>query len=492
MKPLKSLFIVVLIGFGVQLNAQKVKVKKDVIVVDKKETPLRVTANGSEFTFTDTGSGNVFITANLEKYKVDEEKSFEWLVLKSENSEHENEVDMKYVSFTLSTKKAIAEFLMKEMNFFDASGAVNTDNINTFFSEKRERASKSEFDELVTSVKENAAEYKATESLEIYVDSELKEITRKGDKIGTYRFADAGTLIIRDLDNYKIGTITQGISGEVNIASKLLTSPIVYNTKNKFSATDKYATRDFVIEAVRRMHTRGLELGHSAKETVAKVSEEAKAEAIESYKEAKANSANIYNQLGYGIDDKGERYEGKVTMLFEDIKDPTDPLANGTIVNLGGDGIGKKVNIIYLNEKDKEKTKTLSAKKNSRFCVFDENGNETCYVGVKIKSNGLLAGSGDALSIGGAGALFMKEVYKEGKGIIYQEFPSNKYYIKVDGQEKVFDFTFGSLIKEEKKIAKLKAYLNGCNYGDGTYDEASFLEIEKVKELINFYNNSCK
>ena len=488
---IKNILIAVLLVFSVALNAQKVKVKKGVILIDKGETPLRVDLKGSDYVFTDTATNKVFATVNLESYKVDENKTFEWLIVKSEDSPNVNEVDMKYLSFTLNTRKAIAEFLMKELGFFDESGALDNNKITTFFSEKRERASKAEFDALVTTAKESAAEYKATEGLNIYVDPELKEITRKGDKIGTYRFADAKTLIIRDLDTYKIGTITQDFSGNVTVDSKLLTNSITYNTKNKFSATDKYSTKDFVIEAVRRMHVRGLELGHSAKENLAKANEEALAEAIKNYEEAKANSANIYDELGYGIDDKGERYEGKVTMLFEDLKDPREA-TGGTIVNLDGNEIGKKVSIIYLNEKDKKRTKTLTAKKGSRFCVFDKDGNETCYQGVRIKSNGLLAGSGDELSIGGAGGIFMKEVFKEGKGTIYQEFPSKKYYIKVDGQEKVFDFTFGSLIKEEKKIAKLKQYLNGCDYGDGTYDEAGFLDIEKVKELINFYNNSCK
>ena len=134
----------------------------------------------------------------------------------------------------------------------------------------------------------------------------------------------------------------------------------------------------------------------------------------------------------------------------------------------------------------------LAAKKGARFCVFDKAGNETCYQGIKVKSNGMLAGGGDALTIGGSGALFMQEVFKDGKGTIYQEFPSKKYYLRVEGQEKAFDFAFGPLIKEEKKIAKLKEYLGGCDYGDGVYNEAGFQEIETVKELINFYNNSCK
>ena len=490
---MRNIVTIVLLTFSLTLCAQKVKVKKDVVLVDKKETPIRVTASkGGEYIFTDSSTDKVFITAKREAYKVDETKSFEWLILKNENSEFENEVDMKYMSFTLNMKKAIAEFLMKELGFFDAAGAVNNDKIAAFFSEKRERASKEEYEQLVTAAKESAAAYAATESIGIYVDPELKEITRKGEKIGSYRFADASTMIIRDLDTYKIGVVTQDLSGNVNIESQLLTSPLTYNTKNRYSATDKYATKEFVIEAVRRMHTRGLELGHSANETLEKVNEEAKAEAIKSYEEAKANSSNIYGQLGYGIDDKGERFEGKVTMLFEDIKDPTDPLSGGTIVNVGGSDIGKKVSIIYLNEKEKKRTKILSAKKATRFCIFDKEGNETCYQGIKVKSNGMLAGGGDALSIGGSGALFMQEVFKDRKGTIYQEFPSKKYYLRVEGQEKAFDFAFGPLIKEEKKIAKLKEYLGGCDYGDGVYNEAGFQEIETVKELINFYNNSCK
>ncbi|MDY8138710.1 hypothetical protein [Aquimarina sp. 2201CG5-10] len=491
----------------VSITAQKVKVKKNVILIDKKETPLRVEVKEGIYNFLDSTTGEVFVTADYNLKKIDENTKFEWLVLKNKDSEHENEVDMKYLSFTLNMKKAIAEFLMKEQGFFDVSGAVDNDKIKEYFGEKRERASKEKYKKLVTAANAAAEEYASTAGLGINVDSELKRIFRGSipytsssvddrirnadeieNMIGAYRFADPNTIVIRDLDNVKIGTVTQDISGKVTIVSQLLTNPLTYSSRYRFKATDKYATKEFMIEAVRYLHAKDIRLGRDAKKMVAQANQEIRAEAQENYEEAKANSSNIYDQLGYGIDDKGQRFEGKVTMLFEKIKNPNE--MGGNIATIGGDNVGNKVKVIYLNEKEKKKIKMLAAKKETRFCVFSADGSETCYQGVRIKSNGMLA-SGDAISIGGSGAQYLKEVLKSGKVTIYQGIPSNKYFIKTDKQEKAFNFEFGSLIKEEKKIAKLNEYL-GCSYGDGTYDEASFQDLENIKELINFYNNSCK
>nr|WP_298995193.1 hypothetical protein [uncultured Allomuricauda sp.] len=495
--------------------AQKVKVKKDVIVIDKQETPLRVTENKVDnntiYTFTDSATGEIFVTVDYFLDEVNESNKYEWLVLSKEGAAFENEVDMEYVSFTLNYRKAIAEFLMKRMNFFDASGKVNQDAIGDYFGQKRERESKEEYDQIVAQEREAGAKFAQTASLGIAVDPDYKRIFRGGipytsssvddrkrnadvieNMIGSYRFSDPTSLVVRDLDNIKIGTITQDAFGVVNIVSQLLTNPITYKTRNRFSATDKYATKDFLVEAVRWLHTRGIELGHSAKESVAQANAEIRAEAQKEYEVAKANSSNIYDKKGYALDEKGVRYEGEITVLFDDIPNPNSPESAGTVVNLNGDEFGKKVKVSYINEKDKKRIKTLSAKSGVRFCVFEESGEETWFEAIKVKSNGLLATSDDAISIGGSGGLFMKEVYKEGKASVYQSPKGGQYYLKTDGQEKAFSFAFGALIKEEKKASKLKDYMGGCEYNSGSYDESSFQDLEEIKILIDFYNSSCK
>ncbi|MEM9362397.1 MAG: hypothetical protein AAGA43_07175 [Bacteroidota bacterium] len=494
--------------------SQKVKVKKDVILIDKQETPLRVTENKIEnntiYTFTDSGTGEVFLKVDYVLDEINESNKYEWLVLSKEGVDFENEVDMEYVSFTLNYRKAIAEFLMKRLNFFDASGQVNKDVISDYFSEERERESKEEYEQLVSQEREAGAKFAQTSSLGIAIDPDYKRIFRGGipytsssvddrkrnaevveNMIGSYRFSNPTTLVVRDLDNVKIGTITQDAFGVVTIVSQLLTSPITYETRNRFSPTDKYGTKDFLIEAVRWLHARGVELGHSAKEAVALANAEIKAEAQEAYEEAKASSSNFYNKKGYVIDEKGMRYEGEVTMLFDDIPDPNNPESGGTMVNLNGSELGRKVKVAYVNEKDKKRIKTVSAKSGVRFCVFEDDGQETWFEGIKVKSNGLLASSDDAISIGNS-ALFMKEVHKEGKASVFQYPATGKYYLKTNGQEKAFSFEFGQLIKEAKKASKLKEYLGGCDYNSGSYDESSFQDLEEIKILVDFYNNSCK
>ncbi|MBS9462745.1 hypothetical protein KIM67_10005 [Flagellimonas sp. 389] len=511
---LKSLPTLILLMLSMSVFTQKLKVKKDIILIDKKEVSLKLIDDnvGTEvfYRLVDQNTGKIIVSVNRKSANVGNDIRFEWLVLSKDSIPYENEVDMEYVSFTLSNKKAIAEFLMSKLNFFDGTGKINHEAVNSFFSEKRYRASKDEFDELVAETKKNQALFDQTSGLGIAIDPDHKEIFRgvarnlspsvqqktrledmREKMIGTYRFADVNTILVVDLDNYIIATITQdSFSGEVKMASKLLTAPIIYKTDNRFYPTDKYKTRDFMVEAVRFLHLNGLELGTSAKESIDQANEEIFESAQIAYEEALANSSNIYNQKGYVIDDKGTRYEGELTLVFEDIKDPSDPMAGGTIINLGGNEIGKKVRVAYLNKNEKVRFKSFSSKNDVRVCLFDEQGNESCYEGVKVKSNGLLATSSD-LSLTGTGAKFMKEVYVTDNAIVFQESPSNKYYLKVNTREKAFDFEFGGLIKEDKKLLKLKEYLSGCDYIKDGYDESKFRDLNYINSLVDYYNSSC-
>ena len=154
--------------------------------------------------------------------------------------------------------------------------------------------------------------------------------------IGSYRFSDMETLIIRDLDLYKIGTVKRDNFGKVTISSQLLSGPIIYESDNSFHPTDKYKTQRFVLEAVRHLYANGLELGRSAKEAVAQANEEMRQEALLNYEEALAASQNVYSKKGFAIDDKNVRYEGEVTLIFEEIENPNDPTSFANVVDLGG------------------------------------------------------------------------------------------------------------------------------------------------------------
>ncbi|TDF34661.1 hypothetical protein EYS14_23170 [Alteromonadaceae bacterium M269] len=295
----------------------------------------------------------------------------------------------------------------------------------------------------------------------------------------------------------KIATVTQNPFDEVKVDSQFLNEPMLYESKNNFSPGSLYGTREFVVELVRRLHTRDIRMGHQAQEILAQYKAGVKAEARINYEAAKANSSNLYEQEGYAIDYKGERYDGKITVMFEelDVYDPDDPFSGPNIIDLSGDGEGAKIRIDYLNSKQKMKRKTLSAKKNNRFCVYVEEGQESCYQGLQIKSNGLLAAAGnDALEISvNQGNKFMREVSVNGTLSVYQEPASKAFFIKSSKQKKAFNFKFGPLVKEKRKASKLKDYLGGCDYSDGNYDENALrFDLNEVQALVDFYNQNCK
>ena len=178
---MSKFYFIAVISLIISLNtySQKVKVKKDVIVIDKQETPLKIEDErvGDEvfYNFINTATNTTFVKVEYITEEVGEGDRYQWLVLSKEGIPFKNEVDMKYLSFTLSNKKAIAEFLMKELNFFDTQGRIDNDAIHQFFDKKRVRESKEEYEASVASAKAAAAKYEETALLDLQVDAEKRE-----------------------------------------------------------------------------------------------------------------------------------------------------------------------------------------------------------------------------------------------------------------------------------------------------------------------------
>ena len=502
-------FMSILLTMSFHASANKVKIKRDFIYIDKKKTPLRVEKDGSNtYVFTDSSSGEVFVTASYYFERIDEENDYQWLVMKRDGSPFENEVDLEYLSFTLSVKKAVAEFMMKKLGFFDAKGVLNQSKLDEFFAQKRERKSlvaqaSAEKEAAITAerIAEQEALFEQTARLGLRINQEPREIFRKIDsenlpngKIGTYRFADQDTIVLRDLDKIKIATITQDVLKRVTVSSSFLAEPLSYESRDRFKRGAPDDTRAVILEAVRHLHARNVRFGYEAKGIAAQYNADIKAEQRIRYEEAKVNSSNIYERSGYAIDHKGERYEGKITALFEKLSvvDPDDITSGGSILDLTSSG--SKFRIEYLNAKQKTKFKKLSTARKNRFCVFEQGGEESCYRTAQIKSNGLLAAAGnDALDITpGQGNKFLREVFERGDIAVYQEPTTKAFYIKSSKQKKTFSFKFGPLVKEARKAEKLKKYLGGCDYADDAYDENALrFDLNEVQELVEYYNENC-
>src|SRR5690606_21765538 len=111
---------------------------------------------------------------------------------------------------------------------------------------------------------------------------------------------------------------------------------------------------------------------------------------------AKERSGNLYNVKGYAIDDKGKKYTGTLTALFEklDVNQTGDNQVVDAI-----DNYGKEVTVSYKNEKGRDRSTTLTASDGTRFCVINSDGSETCFVGMKVKGDAMKKLS-NAMSLG--------------------------------------------------------------------------------------------
>jgi hypothetical protein len=487
-------------------SANKVKIKRDFIYIDKKKTPLRVEkGDNNTYIFTDSDSGEIFVTASYKIERVDEETSFQWLVLQTDKSPFANEIDLEYLSFTLSVKKAITEFMLKRLAFFDTKGTVNKAKINEFFAQQRVRESlteqaiaKKKAAKSAERLAEQEARFEQTARLGLSIKKETREIFRKIDieglpdgLIGTYRFSGPETIVLRDLDKTKIATITQDVLKHVTVSSSFLSEPLSYDSRDRLKRGAPDDTRAVVLEVVRHLHARGVLMGHEAKGIVAQYNADVRAEDSIKYEEAKANSSNVYDHSGYAIDHKGVRYDGKITAIFEAI----DATGASNILDLRNNNHGSEIKVEYLNTKKQKKLKKLSASKENLFCIFVENGKEDCYTAVKIKSNGLLAAAGNnTLNINlNQNNKFLRKVIESADITVFQDPASEDFYLKSRKQKKAFNFKFGPLVKEARKASKLKDYLSGCDYVNDSYDENALrFDIDKVQELVDYYDQNCR
>ena len=496
MKKLTILNTVLLLIISFLGYSQKIKIKKGVILIDKTEIPIKI---DSEFVpnrggtmgdfhqilnFTNASTSDIFVIVDHKGKMMPSGIKEVWMEISDPSRKRTNAIDMD-IKLGYS-KKAIVKHLLFKYGFFDVEGNVNQNKITEFFDTETESLAKKRAN------KGKEAEIKVAEARKtpIEIDINTKDILSQGEKIGFYKPEPGNTLVIADLDNKKIATASiNSLKGIVEVVSPFLNNGFSY--KNPVASlivdTDGKETIKFVKEFVYQLKAKGLNLGHQlADKKLAK-----RAERSEAFEEAKAASSNIYDVTGYAVNDKGEKFEGILTAKFEEIKNPLDPISSG-MSNIDDGGIGSSVLVKYKNDKGKDKFKSIGAKNNAYFCITKSDNKEVCYYTVKKEGGPILGSNDGALALASSKGKFMEEVYSGENFKIFLYYGNSTYYLKKNDKEKAFDFKISGFTKNETKATKLKEYLGGCDYTDkNRYDSESF-NLEKIKELIDYYNTSCK
>ena len=497
MKILRFFFFSFVVLFlAINVNAQKIKVKKGQVLSDKVPVASLI-KEGVIYSFSnlENNSKDTQFTAEFNFLKITETSKKSWLTVYNHDKSLSTEVPMEYLSATLSTTKGVAELFYKKYNLITKSGIDKVELVKFL---KTDRPSLTE-------------EYKNLRSDELAVQKELYDLKidvdynsykiYKGSKLsddstllGTYIVSKNTNSInsnkydIYDLDNNHIAIITGGSIKKIDVLLNNSKEAFTYTSSKSYSDKNSdYHNGEFIKEAVQQLYLKDVLLGHQLNDSRNAIYEQKLIDKNIALQEAKDNSINIYNQSGYAINEKGERFEGEITSLFEELN-------KGNISNIGDGGIGSSVKISYKNEKGKTKYKSITAKKLARFCITNQDGSETCYKAMKVLGGPIINDSSDgALALTSSKGKFLKEVYKEGDFIIYQYPGNKKYYLKISDKEKAFNFSISLFGNKEKKASKLKEYLGGCDYTDkNDYVEAAFKEVDTLKKLINYYNTSCK
>jgi len=484
---IKTSLLQLLVISSFSLSAQKVKIKKGNVLMDKAPV-CAITNTGSLYKFSELGGTEPILKVEYKALEVTEDQSKKWLIVQSSDGSKSSQVDFEFLSFSLNTKKIIAELLIKKYELIDNKG-FNQTNITSFFNVDRPDLTELYNNQMVALTKESIINSNYTGSLGI-------EVT------------DSGTILAKDETNDtkkttvgKISAPSQNAPGvrvkaidlDGNlVAEAYFTGNNTYlvdthdifktgSTQFSFTAKNKYmpATKSkFFAELVEKLYQKGFPLGHAIKEYKAGV-------ALAEYEKAIANSPNIYETKGYIINDEGVKIEGKIDIIFEKLYDP-----NGVAkTDIKEENAGKVVKVSYIKTNGKKTTDRLVARDGNRFCIYKNDGSEECYQGTKvIKSSLQLADLGNSV-----GALlkqygYFKELKKGDLINLYQEPLSGEFLIKLNTQEKAIRIKDG---KSKKGKEKLNEYMGDCYYSElvQLIDEK---DITTLENFIKVYNsNPC-
>lgn len=494
MKAKLTLLIILISFFSF---AQKVKVKKGQVLIDgvavaKFEEPIRL-----DYIITSLDNSNS-IKVTYKTLKITEEVTKQWLIVSDVSGERKTEVEMEFFSFSMNLKKLTAELLIKKFPIITSNGIENLDG---FFSEDRPNLTE-EFNGLLSNqagIEKEARAISAslnidTDSRRIFegnvpyttstVDDREREKGSYDNLIATYSSSISNgsnfpVFSIYDLDNHKVATASTGPFNEIFVTLPYQDAEFTYKGKIKLTgSSSEYQKGEFVKEVIGWLYVNEVPLGNQMNNERNQVIDGKNEVAWSEYEDAKTNSSNLYDVNGYVVDEEGVKYEGNITMEWENIPSPQSVQGDdsGMVVNIGSGNYGSSVQIKYLNEKEKSRFKHFKSKDGVDFYAKNEDGSEIHYKGITIvKSNSKTDSK-------------FYEILEENTKITFFTNPSNKNNagIIIPGKK---GFMFIIANKEKNYIA-LKEYLN-CDLPVDFKNSIDYSNPSEIKKLSEYYMSSC-
>lgn len=479
-------------GYGNGFDG-KIKIKNNLVSFDKKDiAKLIVTDSLFAYSSLDGSTALNVIYHDYTIYGERENKRFRWLEL-SDDSGHSSDIRMEYILNFGDDSKQISLLLAKAYNLLTVSGIANLDS---FFAIQRPSLSdaykeaKAEYDQMIAEMKAIIDERRP-----LYKLSETGEVTRTIDD------AYLGRIILpKSLDMIKESTTVIQV-GERADKKILELTPVGYQefyanfygddyyfrstSTNLSSDTNKQNLRSEILNfIIAKKKDSVLNLGYEEYKAIKLT------QAIKKYKARKLISPNIYGKPGYVIDDEGEKWEGKVSINFEELIDPekNESAVFKNVVEIGGNPkYGKEVQIEYINEKGKTKSKVFKSSRETEFYITD-GMEEIVYKGFKTNVDGFDAALSATTLNFNYSSFYL--ILSESEEIVGFKNPlTNSKGIKTKVQDRGFNFITSN---PERNFEKLKKYLEDCSSLPDTFKNLDYTKPESVNNLIEYYKSSCK
>ncbi len=466
---------------------QKIQIKKDKILYDKVEIAIINEPYRDHYDFS-TLSGEKKFSVDFKGLSVNDIQFYQWLEVTSADGKIKTEIPHDVLITAFDVKRIIAHNLAVKYNLLDASG-INDKALAAFFETQRESLS-DKYGKTVASAKiEGDAQKKKIEQIKSQYNPQIQNdksitFTQGGKLVIVGRLVTEPYIVgggardyayIYDIDGNKsasLGFVSLGANFKVTGFDG---KSYEFVTKSMYSEGNTTFLNEFLWDVV----SRGYMLGHQIRDENAKLLEAKIAL-------AKERSVNIYNKRGYLIDGEGKRFDGIISIYFQmlDINETGQVLPEDA-----ADNFGKRVSIIYRNEKNQERTKSFKASSNAYFCIT-ENNKETFYYGMAVKGEAMKK----MQNIGNFAfdnAFFFQMIHKEDKiMVLHDPVETEKYIIKIATEAK------GQMLDRrstENLSVQLSDYLKACKSlsEDIKKNEFDLKNEDNLSRIAQEYQN-CK
>ncbi|MBC8755846.1 hypothetical protein H2O64_14305 [Kordia sp. YSTF-M3] len=466
--------------------SQKIKIKKNKILFDKKE--VAILEDGGErnkYTFKYL-SGEKAFDAAYKAISISAIQDHQYLELTSVDGT-KTEIPYEILQTSFNSKKIIIRLLSEKYNMIDANG-INKEGVAAFFAEERESISEKYLKAAASAKLEADKRQQTVGRYKPYVKTNgtISFGGTRGTKIvgKVYYSASEKAYAITDLDGIRVATAkeTSKMGSTAAVVKTYTDETFEFDKGSQTMFTNRFS-RNFGQFFVEEMVGRGYLFGRQAKKYQSDLHKE-------KVKIAKENSVNLYGVPGSITDAKGKKYSGTVYVVFEKLElEPGEQVAGLHDMN-SIDNYGKSISIRYENDKGRTRIKKFSAKDGISFTAMDE-GVEKTFYGMKTKGNALKKLS-NASNFGFNNSYFYEKIYEEnGNLLLVKPGEEGTYVIKVKGEKS------GFMIDDRKneKISKAMAkYLSKCKQvaSDLKAGEFDVKNEENLKQILQEYTDCGK